>query len=203
MLAVPASDPTFAKSRQHGEVAQREQYHEVMRFVKSRRTAVDAGAHVGIWTRLMAADFASVLAFEPNRENFACLQQNSLALGNTAVIRCALGASSDKAALAMPEHGNSGMWHLVPGLDLNIRALDGLELTDVDLLKIDVEGFEGQVLLGARQTITASKPVVVFENNGVGQKYYGAAWVDPKPILKSLGYKLRFHWRKDEIWIPC
>jgi FkbM family methyltransferase len=203
MLAVPASDPTFATSRQHGEVAQREQYHEVMRFVKSRRTAVDAGAHVGIWTRMMAKDFEGVFAFEPNEENFACLDRNVTGLPNVLATHAALGASADTAAQILPANGNSGMWHLVPGTDFEILRLDGFQLTDVDLLKIDVEGFEGQVLLGARQTIVASKPVVVFENNGVGAKYYGAAWVDPKPILKSLGYKLRLNWRKDEIWVPC
>jgi FkbM family methyltransferase len=203
MLVLPASDLNFATSRQHGEVAQREQYNEVMRFVKSRRTAVDAGAHVGIWTRLMAKDFSGVLAFEPNAENFACLERNASALSNVLTARAALGASSDTAAQVLPVNGNSGMWHLVPGTDFEIQPLDSYQLTDVDLLKIDVEGFEGQVLLGARQTIVASKPVVVFEDNGVGAKYYGAAWVDPKPVLKSLGYKLRFHWRKDEIWIPC
>jgi len=39
-----------------------------------RRTAVDIGAHVGTWTKVMAEHFDSVVAIEPVWENFECLQ---------------------------------------------------------------------------------------------------------------------------------
>jgi len=45
--------------------------------------------------------------------------------------------------------------------------------TRVDLLKIDVEGGELQVLLGARALLAANRPVIVFEHGLGGSEYYG------------------------------
>lgn len=201
MLAHPAADPKFADSKAHGTQAQLELYREVSRWCTGRRAAVDAGAHIGLWSRIMALHFAHVISFEPNAENYECLVQNTAPFSNIFTANVALGASPGTAAQKLPPLGNSGMWHITPGEDFEVLTLDSLQRTDVDLLKIDVEGFEGQVILGARQTLVASSPVVVFEDNGTGAKYFGNEWVDPKPILKSLGYKLRLRWRKDEVWL--
>jgi hypothetical protein len=51
---------------------------------------------------------------------------------------------------------------------IDIRSLDDFELAKIDFIKIDVEGFETDVLLGAAQTIERCKPVIlieVFENS--------------------------------------
>jgi FkbM family methyltransferase len=201
MLAHPVADPTFAESRMHGIVPQRELYREVVKWRKHSRTAVDVGAHIGLWASMLACTFDNVIAFEPNAENFDCLAQNTADYVNILVEQKALGAAHDSASLKLPSAGNSGMWHLTPGEDVEVIPLDSLQRDDVDLIKIDVEGFEGHVLLGARQTLLASGPVVIFEDNGVGPKYFGDTWIDPKPILRDLGYKLRLRWRKDEVWL--
>ncbi len=43
--------------------------------------------------------------------------------------------------------------------------VNSLNLQQIDFIKIDVEGFEGHVLRGARQTLLSNKPVVVLELN--------------------------------------
>ena len=45
------------------------------------------------------------------------------------------------------------------------RYVKSLNLSRIDFIKIDVEGFEGHVLRGAVQTLSAFKPVVVLELN--------------------------------------
>lgn len=202
MFVTPLSDPKFAESRAHGYQAQLEFYREVKRFVKRFESAVDVGAHIGIWTRLLSRDFTHVYAFEPNPENFACLMENTESAGNVTRSFCALGSKPGMVAQMLPPQGNSGMWRISDGFDVEMRTLDEYAPDGVDLIKIDVEGYEGHVINGALATIRASKPIIVFEDNGTGQKYFGDAWVDPKPILKSLGYKVRLRWRKDEVWVP-
>lgn len=198
----PVKDRYFAQSRIHGADAQRAFMLTVMKYCKQLRTAVDVGAHIGTCTDVLASHFEKVLAFEPTEENYACLQTN--VGGRAQLEKTALGALRSTGLMVEPPNANSGMWYFSnSGNAVTVRTLDEYELHDVDLVKVDTEGMEGEVLLGAISTIWASKPVIVFEDNGNGRKYYGDRWVDPKPILRSLGYSKKVRLNKDEVWIPC
>lgn len=214
----PSEDPDFAKSHLHGVMRQRECYKLALKWVKNPKelTAIDVGAHIGIWTDAMASAFKQVVAFEPTGDNFVCLARNVAEHKNVTLYRGALGGPIDISVphyvrMALPVHGNSGMWRVhveIYGGDqrridddkVPYAPLDSFGLSNVGLLKIDVEGYEGEVIKGAATTLTESKPVIVFEDNGLGTRYYKHTWVDPKPLLKQLGYTKRFRWQKDEIW---
>jgi hypothetical protein len=61
------------------------------------------------------------------------------------------------------------------------------DFEDVDYIKIDVEGFEKKVLLGAARTIERWNPVIVVEQNHVvldGDVQYSA-----KAYLEGIGYR--------------
>jgi len=197
-MLTPAWDHYFARKFARTDTFQLDLYQAASRFVKDRSCAVDAGAHVGSWSRVMARDFSEVHAFEPTGENFACLVENTR---DMPVHRhfTALGASEGRCS--MIRHGtNSGCWRVDDGVEVTVMTLDSLELSHVGLLKLDVEGYEGVVLHGAIRTLKACKPVVVFEDNGLGCLHYGDAWIDPKPILSRLGYRSRKRINKDEVW---
>ncbi len=55
------------------------------------------------------------------------------------------------------------------GLPISVKTLDGLNL-NVNFLKIDVEGYEPNVLRGARETIKRCKPIIVMEANHEPEK---------------------------------
>jgi FkbM family methyltransferase len=196
-LVAPLGDPLFSRSRAHGAEAQLATLLRTIGFCTGRQVAVDVGAHIGTWAFELAKRFHRVYAFEPQPENFECLKEN---VGTRAVLStAALGSSPGRCGIK--QHGaNSGCWALAPGDEVPVCMLDEYDLSNVDLLKIDVEGNEGDVLLGARSTLKRSHPVVIFEDNGLGPKLYGDAWVDPKPVLRELGYLPRKRIHKDEIW---
>lgn len=195
----PARDPGFADNPIHGARAQAEFIRKVVPYCRDFRVACDIGAHIGTCTEALVTKFGRVWAFEPQAENFACLKAN---IGDRAMLEnVALGSAEDSCEMVLAPGANSGMWHAKPGLDVDVETLDNYMLSDVDLIKIDTEGFEGQVIRGAIETIAASKPVVVFEDNGLGAKYYGVDWIDPKPLLKALGYSQKVRIRKDEVWM--
>lgn len=211
VFVCPPSDPYFATNNVHGVNAQRECYNQALRYVKGARVAIDIGAHIGIWTDAMAGRFERVISFEPVAENFQCLSHNVHDRNNVTLYRGALGGQMDISqahyvTMMMPPKGNSGCWRIDSGLetvhgsDVPFAPLDSFGFSNVDLIKMDVEGFEGHVVDGARTTLTESAPVVVFEDNGIGPRQFGKNWLDPKTILTSLGYKKRFRWAKDEIW---
>lgn len=172
-------------------------YAEAMAFTTGRTLAIDVGAHVGIISRLMAADFAGVVSFEPVPENIECFARNVKA-GNVTLHQMALGRAPGRVSI-LNHNVNSGCWRAAEGDSIELRALDSFGLSP-DLIKIDVEGFEGEVLLGAKETLLRSGPVVVFEDNGLGEKFYGAEWVDPKNVLTEAGYTFRKRIERDEVW---
>src|SRR5205085_4554641 len=62
------------------------------------------------------------------------------------------------------------------------------------LIKLDVEGFECEVLEGARKSLQQNKPRVWLELHPDFLKAQGRNWEDPINFLKSLGYQtIRFY----------
>ncbi len=138
------------------------------------RTFVDVGAHIGFYSMGLAPGFERVLSFEPSRFQHGWLRRNR-ALNDYGHVLCeqvALGETPGEATLNVLSY-EGGLNSLSPDvaerhtvLDryvVPVETLDSRGLDDVDLLKIDVEGFEVPVLRGARATIEASRPVILIE----------------------------------------
>jgi FkbM family methyltransferase len=133
--------------------------------------AVDVGAHVGLVTRALAKRFKRVVSFEPHPETFACLVKNTQHLSNVECVNAAV-ADTD-AAVWVENHRtpNSGDRQIVLNPEKHANAsvavgairLDDYPLRRVDLLKIDVQGYEGRVLAGAANTLCAFAPTVLVE----------------------------------------
>jgi len=201
-MKIPEGDEYFRRVfLRTGDKFQEELYAAALALTPDRRIAIDVGAHVGSWTRMLAGHFREVWAFEPNDENFACLRENTQHLA-AFVARMHVALSNKQGYCDMAPHktGNSGCWRVVPGGSVRETTLDAFGMRNVDLIKIDVEGFEGAVIQGAVETIKALKPTIVFEDNGLGPKLFGDAWIDPKTILETLGYEHKQRVHKDEIW---
>lgn len=135
-----------------------------LQHVKQKRTALDIGANVGLWSRDLVQHFEQVIAFEPVAMFRECLQKNITA-SNLTVNSVALGDQEGMINMIITE-GNTGHTHVDPNSkngDTPIVKLDSLNLQNVDYIKIDCEGFEYRVLQGAKDTITRCRPVVVIE----------------------------------------
>ena len=135
-----------------------------LQHVKNKRTALDIGANVGLWSRDLVKYFDQVIAFEPVAMFRECLEKNVTA-SNISVESVALGDSEGQVRMIITE-GNTGHTHVDPAStngDTRIIQLDSLNLQNVDYIKIDCEGFEYRVLQGAKETIQRCRPVVVIE----------------------------------------
>jgi FkbM family methyltransferase len=144
--------------------------------VKNKRTALDIGANVGLWSRDLVKHFEQVIAFEPVAMFRECLERNVTA-SNLMVQSVALGDQEGQVSMIITE-GNTGHTHVDPDSqdgDTTIIRLDSLNLQNVDYIKIDCEGFEYRVLQGAEQTIRRCRPVVVIEQkpHDAYSKHYG------------------------------
>ena len=186
------------------------QYHKyeaALKHVRQRRLAVDVGAHVGLWSRVMALDFAAVHGFEPMVEHAACWRVNMAHAPHARLDECALGENAGIVRVRTRTPGSSGDTGVDPaaecsslrasvdavGHEVALKRLDDFHLTTVDFLKIDCEGYELFVLRGAVQTLIKNRPTVIVEQKAEtgGSVRYGIGVTDAVTYLQQLGAKVR------------
>lgn len=140
---------------------------------------LDVGANIGCTALLFGELSKKVYAFEPSQTTFAFLEKNISRSGlkNVFPKNIGLGAESGEYTLTFAPSNRSGGFvsnqtqacagHTVE--KISIRPLDeflkSVNVSSVDFIKIDVEGFEGHVLRGATQTLSTYRPVVILELN--------------------------------------
>jgi FkbM family methyltransferase len=136
------------------------------------RISLDVGANKGVYSRALLKHSQAVHAFEPNPKPLATLR--AWGAGSVHIHPVALGNHSGTAELRIPKsargYSNQGASlsrvkvdgeHSVVTVE-QIR-LDDLNLTNIGFIKIDVEGFEREVLEGATQTLRRERPNLLIE----------------------------------------
>jgi FkbM family methyltransferase len=140
----------------------------VRELTKPGCVIVDVGANLGNHTIYWAKAGRRVIAFEPNALTRSALLEsvrlNDLH-GLVDVRSVALGAKAGTGTLQTLLVGNQGAVAVEPADDGEIQVvrLDDLALPRFSVMKIDVEGFEESVILGARETIGRIRPIIVAE----------------------------------------
>lgn len=171
---------------------QRSKWERAIGLCKQRRTAVDIGAHVGLWSMPLARHFDRVEAFEPLPGHADCWERNLEGAGNAVLHMAALG---DKLGSVMmsTEDRSSGDTHVVEagaGEMVPLMRLDEYALQDVDLMKLDCEGYELLALRGGKETLMRCKPVVVVEQKPQHADRYGFEPLAACRFLEGLGARL-------------
>jgi FkbM family methyltransferase len=171
------------------------------------RTAIDGGAHIGTWTVPMAEIFGSVFAFEPAPDCFKCLKLNLAKFDNVNFRNVAIGAKQDRGTLVSDRKPSATISrYIVPGDDVDIVSLDDdLQKHDaVDLLKLDVEGFEHPALIGAARIIRKSRPLVIMECKQRKAELIGRNAEDAENyLMNEFGYVFLQRNKPDKIFAPC
>lgn len=166
---------------------------EAYKYVTDFSVAIDVGANVGLWAVHLAEHFDKVLAYEPMKEVYECLDANVKGLP-VEVNKYALGNVNSTVEMVFDSvnTGNSFVSEVGTG-DISIKRMDNLLLPKFGLLKIDCERHELQVLQGAVETITEYKPIIVCEQHEDTEYCAGN-------FLKELGAKEITNVRKDYIF---
>lgn len=161
--------------------------------VNNFHTAIDVGAHCGYWTRRLSCKFKNIISFEPVKEHFDCLKENTKHCENVKLINAA--ASDVRSDLLLERFmENSGKSKISNSGHILIKSItiDELELNNVDFIKVDVEGHESKVILGASRTIEIYKPVLFIEINENYDKM--------EKLLNSIGYENTMKIKFNYIW---
>jgi FkbM family methyltransferase len=179
----------------------------IQELLNAGMTFVDVGAHVGQYSLLgsgLVGTEGTVHSFEPEPETFALLQHNVLINGlrNVRPIRCALGESIRNVELYVARPDNIGQTSLrqpnnFSGVQVRVqcRSLDDYAeehaIDRINLIKIDVEGAELNVLLGARGVLSRNpKPHIIIEFWEEFLQAYGSSCAQLAEFLRGSGYNL-------------
>ena len=162
-----------------------------LQYVKRWKNCIDIGSNVGMWTRELAQKFEQVYCFEPNPNFIECFNKN-IKENNVELFEFGL---SNKEHTASQEFNSTQMTN-TPG-NVQCRTLDSFNLNNIDFIKIDVDGFEVEVLEGAVETITRNNAVINIEMKRLKRP---EICKKTKKILYELDYHPRTRVRSDEIW---
>lgn len=162
------------------------------------RVSLDIGADLGEFTIAMAASSRSVIAFEPRPAQARDLAAMFDAVGAAVRVE-AVALSDEPGTIAMrvveSEPGRSTIdtdnslgdltGDQIRVIDVPVKRLDDLNLDDVGLVKIDVEGHELAVLRGAAETLARNRPAIVLE---AVERHHRGAVAGITRLLTGLGY---------------
>lgn len=155
--------------------------------VREPLVAVQAGGHIGIYPRKLAAHFEHVYTFEPDWENFVCLALNA-ALPNVYAMRAALGESSRGAAL-IPGKNSGGHQIAATSGPVPILRIDDIAIERCDAIFLDLEGYEIPAIRGAEATLVKFRPLLVLEENKKAHRL-GYEPGDLEAFLGNLNYRV-------------
>ena len=157
---------------------------------------VDVGANIGNHALYFASQLQAprIECFEPNKRTFDTLENNVKINALEDVVKVHNKALGSKASYGV-EKGysvfNTGLNNIEEASPqenrnvISILKLDELNYEGVDLLKIDVEGHELNVLIGAEETIKSCRPVILIEA-------FDDSIADIEGFLGRCGYKMFF-----------
>jgi FkbM family methyltransferase len=169
-------------------------------LVEPGMTVVEVGANIGAHSVPLARSCAPgpLFVFEPQQRVFQILCANLALNGVTNVVAYpdASGAEPGWAMIPPINYAATGNFGGVSvqrptapsrGLPVRVTPVDSLKLRSCHLLKIDVEGFEVEVLQGARETIARCRPLLYVENDRAEHQQEVISLID------EMGYRQYWH----------
>ena len=144
--------------------------------------AIDIGANIGLWSKDLSEYFNNTVCFEPNKKCIECLEKN-INKKKSVIYNHALGSVNTEMDLYTPSFSGGSSFINNTRIGTNedgskiygefskntpkqktiIKTLDSFNFQNVDFIKIDVQGFELEVLKGAYKTLREYSPIICIE----------------------------------------
>lgn len=150
---------------------------------------LDIGANIGNHSLYFLNEYGAKFAycFEPVKETYDILKKN-IEINNlnnkSKIFNLGVGSSDSKAVISKSVQGNTGMTQLTTSEDgdIDIVAIDDMNISEkIGFVKIDVEGFELDVIKGMIKVLKRDKPFIMIE-------IWKKNETEVLNILKEIGY---------------
>jgi FkbM family methyltransferase len=177
--------------------------HLLRRVLSAGAIAVDAGANIGIYSQFLSRCVGStgvVHSFEPSPENFRRLQSATKKFANVRVSKAAVGEHTGKSTLYVSDKLNVDHRTYIPegesrdGVSIDIVALDDYFQPGqrVDLIKMDIQGYELHALRGAKRVLQENPGInLLLEFWPSGLEQAGVHWEELIDMLRGFCMDIR------------
>jgi len=211
---IPDEDTYFLSMLEKGLAWEPDKLDAALSYIKNDRVCIDAGAHIGLYTTVLASIFDTVYAFEPNHATFKCLHANTVGMASVICTRAALGNKYGLVKMCVDNSrvGNTGSYYVQVCKDNKeikevqstrkgavLEPMDLYNFTNVDFIKFDLEGYEFLALQGASDTIARCKPVIMIEEKKFPGRYTHTQ-NDSRNLLLAMGYGLKKSIKNDHVY---
>ena len=136
----------------------------IKKYVKDFDCVIQAGGNQGMYPLLLAKMFKVVYTFEPDPLNFHCLvnncQHDSIVKFNAALAEKNKMIHVNRGSLT-----NTGTHTVGDGGYCVALSIDSIPFDKVDLIHLDLEGYENNAIRGSLKTIEKFKPVILAERS--------------------------------------
>lgn len=165
---------------------------ELLQFIRTLdlrdKLCLDIGANIGLHSLMMSDAGGTVLAFEAEPYNFSLLKQN-VSEASVTPHQVAVGSSERPLHMALNSWNFGDHRISDTGIEVKQITIDSLGLSDVGLIKIDVQGFEMEAFRGMVETLERSPDVILCnEVMPGGLKEHGSSGVEMVKFLRDLGF---------------
>jgi FkbM family methyltransferase len=175
-------------------------HHKILSYFnkETANVVIQAGGCCGLYPLLYGHTFKKVITFEPDPLNFYCLSNNCK--GNQYIkMNCALSDKNEVKLLTIHGIDNVGMHSFADGpnkMPVLTMTIDSLNINEVSLIQLDIEGHELETLKGAINTIKKFKPILMVEITSNEEETI--------KFIENLGYKINdvFGFEKNYIFVP-
>jgi FkbM family methyltransferase len=174
-------------------------------FIKEGTVLYDIGGNIGdvtVHAALKTGTKGKVYSFEPHPQTYRRLSEHIQLNKLTNVVAFNVGLGSSAGSFVMEEvENNAGANRIVsPGtvdagrVTVQVVTLDAQvdehQMLKPDVIKIDVEGFEMQVLIGAKAIIEKCRPTLFIELSDALLKLQNETATGLVKLISSYGYKI-------------
>lgn len=184
---------------------------EIVVGSQSAPVCIDVGAHVGKFVDLLGSSLRDpvIHAFEPSPESFALLRSHCASIPNIKLVNAGLGCESGEINFNIFDNqtlnsflpmlpsgtGTLGGPKLVRSISVPVYTLDDYAasagLGQIDLLKIDTQGYELQILRGAARLLAAGNVRTILLELNFVPLYDGQVWAhEIIGFLHERGFRL-------------
>lgn len=186
-----AKDEYVGKSLHYYGEYNPDETEKILSLAQPGRTCLDVGANIGVIAQALQFSGHDVIAFEPQPEVCKVLRMNFSGVTHNA----AVGSETGFAEMPKMHYSTKGNFG---GISLNTKSmygsytvpvttLDAIGFEDVGFIKIDVEGYELEVLKGSVELIGRCRPVLYIEDDRADKSRALRAYI------AELGYSIEEH----------